>query len=98
MVDVSELGRAVANALVEHPWQKAIEVSTSGMTGVDVAGLVDSVAKGCNGAGVQLRAIIVDPALLPLPNDAPFGNAFYRHGQLIIVDIHLNDAIVVHRA
>lgn len=98
MVNVIDLGQVVADTLASNPWQKAITVSTDGMTSTEVAELVDAVANACNALGVGLRGIVVDAALLAMPSNAPFGNAFYRSGRLIVVDINLNDAVVIHRS
>lgn len=93
-----DFGQAVAGVLRQNPWQQSFEVSLAGMTTAEVAQVVDAVATGCAAAGVALKGIAVDAGLLPRPSDAPFDNAWYRHGQLIIADIALNDAMVVRRS
>lgn len=96
--DTLELGRAIADALAAAPWQKAMDVDIRGMAGAYVADLVDAIAAACTAAGVALKSIAVDAAHLSRPADAPFANGFYRNGQLVVVDIDLDDLLVVRRA
>lgn len=97
MVDVAELDETIADVMVKHGWQKSVEVSTSGMTTVEVSSLVDAIATASRAKGLRLKGIIVDAGLLAMPADAPFENAFYRNSQLIIADVNLNDTIIVRR-
>ncbi|WP_406239938.1 hypothetical protein ACF3NX_13055 (plasmid) [Acetobacter orientalis] len=97
MPDLKELGRVVADTLAANPDQKSIEVSTSGMTGREVGGLIDAIYDACAAAGVTVKGVKVDPMQHPLPPGAEYINAYIRNGRLIVVDLDVDDKVVVRR-
>lgn len=97
MPDLEELGRAVADTLAANPDQKSIEISTSGMTGREVGGLIDAIYDACAAAGVTVKGVKVDPMQYPLPPEAQYINAYIRDGRLIVVDLEIDDKVIVRR-
>lgn len=91
-------GQAVADILLNNPWQQAVDVSLAGMAPADVAATLDDVVNACRSSGVALKGIAVDAGLIARPANPPFQNAWFRHGELIVADVNMNDAMVVRRA
>jgi hypothetical protein len=98
MVDVIALGEAVSAGLVDNPQQMACEVSTSGLTPLQMVDLLDAIFDACTAKGVKLKGFIVDPTQMPLLPNSDYGNAFVRRGYFVVVDINLNDRVVARRA
>lgn len=97
MLDLEELGRVVAETLAANPDQKSIEIDTPGMTGRDVGELIDTIYDACAAAGVTVKGVKVDPMQHPLPAGAQYVNAYLRDGQLIVVDLDVDDKVIVRR-
>lgn len=97
MILPSDFGTAVTAIFNQNEWQSAIEISTAGMRPEDVPIMVDDIAESCKDAKITLQAIVVGLNLISLPADAPYANAWYKHGSMIVIDVNLHDKVIVRR-
>lgn len=98
MVEQREIARAAVDILVANSVQREVEIDTAALSRAQVRELIDAVFEEAAAAGVSIKGLVVDPMQVPLPSDAEFINAFRRKGQLVFVDINVDDKVIVKRA